>query len=81
MSKNILVRVYNSSGGPVSGARVSIMLYQTLAGGMLPDNYTNSSGEAEFNADADSGAEAEIYVNGDKKVSRGSIRGDYRISI
>jgi len=75
---NILVRVYNSSGHPVSGRRISIGTFG-MNYGVLPSQYTDSDGETEFNID-DYG-DINIYVDGDEKVKRGPIRGSYRIEL
>jgi hypothetical protein len=79
--RNVLVRVYDSGGRPVSNARIGIEVHQFLAGGVLPYKYTNSNGEAEFDMDIDQSAEITIYVNGTEKVRRGSIQGLYRIEL
>ncbi len=77
--QNVLVRVYSSSGRPVSGARVNVYVYQFLAYGYVPEQYTDSDGEAEFDLDVDNGAEISISVDGSERVGRGRIRGSYRI--
>jgi hypothetical protein len=75
---NILVTVISSSGNPVSGARVSFGTYG-INYGVLPDKYTNGSGEAEF--DIDDYGDICVYVDGQEKVGRGPIRGSYRIQM
>lgn len=78
--RNILVRVFNYEGKPVQSARVTINVYQFLAGGQK-EQYTNSNGEAEFSMDIDDGAEISIGVNGNEKVGRGKVLGNYRLSL
>ena len=79
--RSIQVRVFNSDGRPVSGARVGCWVYQTGASGSLPYQYTNTDGEVEINTDADEYAELAISIDGVEKVSRGKIRGSYRINL
>lgn len=76
--RNVLVRVFDSGGRPVSNARIGIGTFG-IDSGVLPNKYTNSNGEAEF--DLDEWGDINIYVNGDEKVSRGPIQGSYRIQI
>ncbi len=78
--RNVLVRVYDSSGKPAYYARVTVNVYQFMAGGQK-EAFTDSDGRAELDLDVDEGAEISIGVNGSEKVSRGKIRGEYRISI
>lgn len=78
--RNVLVRVFKSDGRPAQGERVSIWVSQFLASG-VKEQQTNSDGEAEFNLDIDSGAEISISVNSSEKVSRGSVKGSYRIQL
>ena len=77
----VSVRVVNSEGRPVHSARVAIEVHAFLAGGVLSPQYTNSEGLAEFQLDTDSGAEITIYVNGNEKIRRGSIRSEYKVTI
>lgn len=78
--RNVQVRVYNSDGKPAYYARVTVNVYQFMAGGQK-EVYTDSDGRAEFDLDVDEGAEISIGVNGYEKVSRGKIRGEYRVNI
>jgi hypothetical protein len=77
----VSVRVMESNGRPARDARVSIHVSQFLASGSVPDQNTNSEGLTEFELDVDSGADITIYVNGQEKVSRSSIRSDYKVTI
>ena len=77
---NVLVRVYNSSGSPAQGIKVDLWIYQFLASGGK-EGYTDSDGEVEFDLDIDSGAEISISVDGSERVSRGAVRGSYRIQL
>ena len=79
--RSVLVRVFDAGGRPVSGARVVVWVYQFLAGGAVPEQYTNSSGEAEFNLNVDASAEISIRVNGTDKILRGAIQGSYRVQV
>ena len=76
--RNVLVRVFDSGGRPVSNARIGIGTFG-INSGVLPNEYTNSSGEAEF--DVDEYGDINIYVNGNEKVRRGPIQGSYRIQM
>lgn len=76
--RNVLVRIFDSGGRAVSGARVSLGTYG-INSGVLPEKYTDSSGQAEFNVDEY--GEICVYVNGQEKVGRGPIRGQYRIEL
>ena len=78
--RNVLVRVFDSSGRPARGERVSIWVYQFLAGG-VKEMQTNSDGEAEFNLDIDEGAEISVSVNSVERVKRGSVKGSYRVQL
>ena len=78
--RNVLVRVFDGNGRPAQKERVSIWVYQFLAGG-VKEQQTDSNGEAEFNLDIDSGAEISISVNSKECVSRGSVKGSYRIQL
>jgi uncharacterized protein YciU (UPF0263 family) len=73
------VRVYNDEGRLMHYARVNLYVYQFLASGQY-EQYTDSDGETEFDLDTDEFAEISISVNGNERVKRGSIRGEYRIS-
>ncbi len=75
----VSVRVVGSDGRPVRDARVGIEVHQFLAGGVKTE-YTDSEGLAEFQLDVDEGAEITIYVNGNQKMQRGSIRSEYKIT-
>ena len=79
--KYVTVRVVNSSGSPVSNAKVSVYVHQFLAEGMKNPEYTNSDGEAEITLDIDDGAQISIYVNGSERVGRGNVRATYTIPI
>lgn len=48
---------------------------------MKGPEYTNSDGEANFSLDIDDGAEITVYVNGNAKVGRGSVRSEYKITV
>jgi hypothetical protein len=76
--RNVLVRLYDSGGHPVAGARVSFGTFG-INSGVLPEKYTDSSGQAEF--DIGEYGEINIYVNGQEKVKRGPIQGQYRIEM
>ena len=76
--RSVLIRVYNSKGRPVADARVAIGTFG-INYGVLPSKYTDSQGEVEFMID-DYG-DINIYVNGDEKVKRGPMQGNYRIQI
>jgi len=76
--RNVLVRIMDTGGRPVSGARVSFGTYG-INSGVLPEKYTDSGGQAEF--DIGEYGEICIYVNGQEKVGRGPIRGQYRIEM
>ena len=78
--RNVLVRVYDSSGRPAQNARVNVHVYQFLASGQK-EKYADNNGEAEFNLDIDDGAEISIGVNTVERVSRGSVKGSYRIQL
>ncbi len=78
--KNVLVRVYDGGGKPAHNARVSLWVYQFAASGSK-EKYTNSDGEAEFDLDIDEGAEISISVNSSEKISRGSVKGSYRVQL
>lgn len=80
-SRNVLVRVYDSGGHPVRGTTVRIWVYQFAASGFKPEKYTDASGEVEFDLDIDAGADISISVDGSERVSRGSVRGSYRIEV
>ena len=78
--RNVLVRVVKSDGRPAERERVSIWVYQFAAGG-VKEQQTNSNGEAEFNLDIDEGAEISVSVNSKEYVSRGSVKGSYRVQL
>lgn len=78
--RNVLVRVYDSSGRPAYYAKVVMNIYQFAAGGQK-EAYTNSNGEAEFDLDVDNFAEIAISVNGNEKYRRGRIEGSYRFEL
>lgn len=77
--KYVSVRVVDSGGRPLRDSRVGIEVHQFLAGGMKSE-HTNSDGLCEFQLDVDKGAEITIYVDGNLKVSRGSIKSDYKVT-
>lgn len=76
--RNVLVRIYDSGGLPVSNARVSFGTFG-INSGVLPAKSTDSSGKAEF--DIDEYGDINIYVNGQEVVRRGPIQAGYRIEI
>ena len=78
---SIMVRVVGSDGRPRSSERVSVYVYQFGASGMKEAVYTDSDGEADFDLDIDTHGEISIYVNGNEKVGRGSVKSEYRITI
>ena len=61
---------YKSTGKAAKGKRVSLG-FSGLTRGLSGPEYTNSSGEAHFNADSGSG---EVYVDG-KTVYKGRLAG------
>ena len=79
MKRSVQVRVRNSGGQPISSVRVGIEVHQFAAGGFMPNEHTDSSGEAVFNLDTDTSAEITIYVDGQPKTKRGYIEGQYTI--
>lgn len=79
--KYTTVRVVDSGGRPQSNAKVSIYVHQFMAGGMTEPQYTNANGEANFKLNIDDGAEIGIYVSGNEKISRGSVRSEYKVTI
>lgn len=79
--RSVSVRVYDSGGRPVQGARVIIWVYQFGANGAIPEKYTDSDGKTEFDIDADEYADISVGVNGVEKVGRSAIKGSYRIEI
>lgn len=78
--RNVLVRIYDGSGKPAQRERVSIWVYQFLAGG-VKEQQTDSNGEAEFNLDIDDGAEISVSVNSKEYFRRGSVKGSYRVQL
>lgn len=78
LMRNVLVRVYDVGGRPVSGVRIAFGTYG-INYGVLPEKRTDSSGQAEF--DVDEYGEICVYVNGQEKIGRGPIQGQYRIEI
>ena len=76
--RNVLVRVFDSGGRPVSGARVAFGTFG-INSGVLPAKYTDSTGQAEF--DVGEYGDVNVYVNGQEKLGRGPIRGQYRIEM
>jgi hypothetical protein len=81
MTRNILVRVFDGGGRPVSGAKVSIWVYQFMASGLAASGQTAGDGEFEADIDIDASGEISISVNDKERVSRSSPRGSYRIEI
>ena len=79
--RNVLVRLFNSDGRPVQGAKVVCWVYQFAASGWKPEQYTDSNGETEFDLDIDAGGEIAISVNGVEKVSRSKPKGSYRLEV
>ncbi|MBC7529383.1 MAG: hypothetical protein H7308_17780 [Chthonomonadaceae bacterium] len=79
--KYVTVRVIDSNGRPQSDVRVSLLVYQTLASGMKTPQYTSSNGEANFDLDIDQFAEISVYVKGEERISRGSVKAEYRIIV
>ncbi len=53
--RNVLVQVLDSSGRPAQRERVSIWVYQFLAGG-VKEQQTDSNGEAEFSLEKNASA-------------------------
>lgn len=78
--RNVVVQVFDGSGRPAQNERVSIWVYQFLAGG-VKEQQTDSNGEAEFNLDIDSGAEISVNVNSKEYVKRGSVKDGYRVQL
>ena len=76
--RNVLVRVFDSGGRPVSGARVAFGTFG-INSGVLPAKCTDSTGQAEF--DVGEYGDVNVYVNGQEKLGRGPIRGQYRIEM
>lgn len=76
--RNVLVRVYDSGGRPVSGVRVAFGTFG-INSGVLPAKYTDSSGQAEFSVGEY--GDISVYVNGREKIGRGPIQGQYRIEM
>jgi len=74
--RNVLVRVFDSGGRPVSGARIAFGTFG-INSGVLPAKYTDSNGQAEFNVGEY--GDVNVYVNGQEKLGRGPIQGQYRI--
>ena len=73
----VTVRVLDSDGKPVQGAKVIVWVYQALSPAMhLPEKYTNREGAAEIDVDY---SEISISVNGHEKVKRGATQGQYKI--
>ncbi len=80
MSKYVTIRVVSDdTGNPMSGSLVGVWVHQALASGLKEEKYTNSSGEASFDLDVDSGAEITIYVDHSEKASRQPIRGQHTV--
>lgn len=79
--KYVTVRVVDSGGRPQSDVKVSIYVHQMLAEGMKGPEYTDASGLTDFDLDIDEHAQISIYVNGNERVPRGSVRADYRVTI
>ena len=69
------VRVHVNGVG--SGTKVTLFIYQFMASGLTSPEYTNSEGDAYFDVDTDSGADAEVYVGGQLKISRAPIKETY----
>ena len=76
--RNVLVRVYDAGGRPVSGARVAFGTFG-INSGVLPAKYTDSNGQAEF--DIGEYGDVNVYVDGQEKHGRGPIQGQYRIEM
>ena len=76
--RNVLVRVYDSGGRPVFGARVAFGTFG-INSGVLPAKYTDTNGQAEFNIGEY--GDINVYVNGQVKRGRGPIQGQYRIEM
>lgn len=79
--KYVTVRVVDSGGRPQANVKVSIYINQFAAQGMKEPQYTNSSGEAEFQLDIDTYGEITVYVNGQERVPRGSVRAEYKVVV
>lgn len=78
----VTVRVVDSGGKPVYNAKVSLEVsgQMAMAAGFLPSKQSNREGIAEFEVDIDQSAKVAVYVNGSEKVSRGPVRGEYKVS-
>ena len=72
-----IVRVHINGKG--SGRRVALFIHQFLASGMTPYAYTNAQGDAYISVDTDAGADAEVYVDGNKVISRAPIKETYYV--
>jgi len=77
----VTVRVVGSDGRPVRDARVSLQIFQFMAGGFTKDQRTDSEGQTTIEVDADGGAECVVFVNGSEVARRGSIQGLYTVYI
>lgn len=73
------VRVVGSDGRPLRNTRVGIEIHQFAAGGVVAET-TDSEGLAQFQLNVDTFAEITIYVNGQVRVPRGSIKSEYLIT-
>lgn len=62
--------IHSSSGKPAKDERVAIG-FSALGRGVTSSEYTNSDGEAHFDADP---GEGEVYVNGSTK-HKGHLKG------
>jgi hypothetical protein len=82
MRRDVLVRVFDSSGKAAYYARVCIFISMFGTGGGTLEQYTNHDGEAEFVLDGyDQHAQISVSVNGSEKHSRGAIKEEYRCAI
>ncbi len=56
--------VYQSTGKPAVGRKVSLYIREVFAGGITLPQYTDSNGEAHFDIES---TEGEVYVDGSTK--------------
>jgi hypothetical protein len=71
------VRIHVNGAG--SGKRVSLFIHQFMASGMAGPSYTNAQGDAYIDVNTDSGADAEVYVDGQLRIGRASIKDTYYV--
>ena len=66
-------------GGAGEGVRVALYIHQFMASGMTKTVVTNSQGDAYIEVDTDAGADAEVWVGSEKRVSRSAIKDTYYV--